>query len=68
MKTFTNGWHMVAGHYVYLKNNNVTKAVRNDSNLEGSVYRKKNYMWSKENDISAEAFDAGCRRGTITVF
>jgi hypothetical protein len=71
MKKVNDGWHVIAGNDVYVEDGKIARGLRHDTNgslLTGYVYRKCSDGWSKESTISAEAFDAGCRRGTVSLF
>lgn len=64
-----NGWHTIAGYKVLVENGKIRRGILNPGWNErpGYIYRedRKNGCWTSEDAISADAFRAGVRRGTI---
>lgn len=75
-----NGWHVIAGWQVYVKDNCVTHGVKPDNNnnlVPAYPYRKrwrysfgKRYQdgWDNCTGLTVSAFKSGVYRGTICMF
>lgn len=67
-----NGWHRLQGYDVAVEDGKVVRATMQDSNggrIPAAAYRwsNRNNCWVNAMPISAAAFSAGLRRGTISV-
>lgn len=65
-KTYTDGWHTIAGFKVYIEDGMITRGLSDDSQRPLYVYRKSRIRgYDKEDRITPDAFRAGVSRGTI---
>lgn len=66
-----DGWHIISGRKVYIKNSIVKRGIIQRSALDivpGYVYRRVGTGWGKEDHgVSVAAFRAGIKRGTIDI-
>lgn len=70
-KIISDGWHTVAGHYVYVEDGYVMRGLKGTEGVyqtAGFIYRRlKPSGWGKETAVSVAAFRAGVKRGTLTI-
>lgn len=66
-----DGWHTLQGYVVYIENNKVLRGIKRDHNnqeIPAFPFRQIDaHTWSNCSGISAPAFIAGARRGTIAL-
>lgn len=64
-----DGWHVIAGHDVFVEDGYIVRAMKNGKQQSASVYRHHSRpgTWYKEDRITPAAFRAGVNRGTISV-
>ena len=68
----TDGWHVIQGERVYVKDGDIVRAIKADRNggdVPAAVYRwsRQQRVWIIDQPISTGAFTAGMKRGTIAV-
>lgn len=72
MRKTKDGWHKIAGFNIFIENNRVLKGVRRDidgGEITAYPHRvNKNGDWNNDAGLTVEAFKAGVRRGTVTLF
>lgn len=64
-----DGWHVVAGHDVFVEDGYIVRAMKNGKQQSASVYRynRRFGTWDKEDKITPAAFRAGIKRETVAV-
>lgn len=64
-----DGWHTICGYSVYVEDGKIKRGMKESDTLTAYVYRwnKSLSCWTKESDITPDAFRAGIKRGTITL-
>lgn len=72
MRKTKDGWHKIAGFNIFVENGRVMRGIRHDINgseVTAYPYRaSKNGGWDNDAGLTVEAFKAGVRRGTVTLF
>lgn len=62
-----DGWHYIAGYYVYVEDGKILRGLSHDHQKTTYVYRHIKNGWICENGITIAAFQTGVRRGTIAM-
>ena len=68
-RTITDGWHIIAGYDVYVEGGKVLRGLSSDKQRTTYPFRyAARDGWTNDSGLSVDAFRAGVRRGTITMF
>lgn len=69
MSKIKDGWHVIKGYRVYVKDGRVLRGVSSQDWRQRTTwpYQAKYNCWTNVVGISVEAFRSGVRRGTITM-
>lgn len=66
--TITDGWHTISGYNVYVEGGKVLRGLSSDKQKTVYPFRAARDGWDNDSGLSVDAFRAGVRRGTITMF
>lgn len=69
MSKIKDGWHMIKGYRVYVKDGRVLRGVSSQDWQQRATwpYRAGRSCWTNVSGITVDAFRSGVRRGTITM-
>lgn len=62
-----DGWHVIAGHDVYVEDGKVLRGLSTDKQRTVYPYRAVRDGWNNDSGLSVGAFRAGVRRGSVVM-
>lgn len=71
MKRILDGWHIISGYRVYVEDGRVLRGILGNGNSQRTAYPYRACRtggWDNVSGLSVDAFRAGVRRGSISMF